>query len=91
RADWKWRSPEGLSGLGGEVRGLYQSSRYVDPAGLGIIPQQMTVDVEVDATWFDGLLTARARVADLLDAKRTDIVGYPLPGRSAYFGLEASW
>jgi iron complex outermembrane receptor protein len=73
------------------VSALYQSSRYVDPAGLGVIAQQTSVDVEVDATWFDGLLTARFRVADLFDATRTDIIGYPLPGRSAYFGLEASW
>jgi iron complex outermembrane receptor protein len=40
---------------------------------------------------FDGLLTVRGRIADIFDAQRTDIVGYPLPGRSAYLGLEASW
>jgi iron complex outermembrane receptor protein len=91
RADWKRKRRNGLSGLGGEVSAVYQSSRYVDPAGLGIIGEQTTVDVECDATWFDGLLTLRARVADVFDAPRTDIIGYPLPGRSAYFGLEASW
>ena len=91
RADWKRRSRDGVSGLGGEIRGLYQSSRYVDPAGLGVIGQQATVDVEGDVSFFDGLLTARARVADLFNAVRTDIVGYPLPARSIYAGLEASW
>ena len=91
RADWKRRSRNGLSGLGGEVSALFQSSRYADPAGLGVIGPQTTVDVECDATWFDGLLTLRARVADVFDAQRTDIIGYPLPGRSVYFGLEASW
>jgi iron complex outermembrane receptor protein len=91
RADWKRRSRRGVSGLGGELRGLYQSSRYVDPAGLGVIAQQATVDVEADVTFFDGLLTARARVADIFDAMRTDTIGYPLPGRSIYAGLEASW
>lgn len=91
RADWKLSNRDGLSGLGGEIRALYQSSRYIDPAGLGVIPQQTSVDLEMDATWFDGLLTLRGRIADLFDAKRTDIIGYPLPGRSAYFGLEASW
>ena len=91
RADWKRRSRDGVSGLGGEIRGLYQSSRYVDPAGLGVIGQQATVDVEGDVSFFDGLLTARARVADLFNAVRTDIVGYPLPARSVYAGLEASW
>jgi iron complex outermembrane receptor protein len=91
RADWKRRSRNGVSGLGGEVRALYQSSRYADPAGLGVIGQQASVDVEADVTFFDGLLTARARVADLFDAQRTDIIGYPLPARSIYAGIEASW
>jgi vitamin B12 transporter len=91
RADWKRRSRHGVSGVGGEVRGLYQSSRYVDPAGLGVIGQQATVDVEGDVSFFDGLLTIRGRVADLFDATRTDIIGYPLPGRSLYAGAEASW
>ena len=91
RADWKRRSRDGVSGIGGEVRGVYQSSRYTDPAGLGVIPQQATVDLEGDVSFFDGLLTARLRVADLFDALRTDVVGYPLPGRSVYAGLEASW
>jgi vitamin B12 transporter len=91
RGDWKTPSRDGLSGLGGEVRAVYQSNRYVDPAGLGLIPEQATVDLEGDASFFDGRLTARARVADLFDSIRTDIVGYPLPGRSFYAGLEASW
>jgi vitamin B12 transporter len=91
RADWKRRSRDGVSGLGAEVRALYQSSRYVDPAGLGVIGEQATVDVEGSVTFFDGILTARAHVADLFDAVRTDIIGYPLPGRSIYGGLEASW
>jgi vitamin B12 transporter len=91
RADWKRHSRDGVSGLGGEVRALYQSSRYADPAGLEVIGQQTTVDLEAWVSWFDGLLTVRGRVADLFDAQRTDIVGYPLPGRSIYFGLEATW
>ncbi len=91
RADWKRKSRDGVSGVGGEVRGLYQSSRYVDPAGLGVIGQQATVDLEGDVTFFDGLLTVRGRVADLLNAARTDIIGYPLPGRSFYAGVEATW
>ncbi len=91
RFDWKRSSRDGVSAVGGEVRGTYQSSRYQDRAGLEPLPQQTTVDVEADVAFFDGLLTARARVADLFDARRTDIVGFPLPGRSVYAGLEASW
>jgi vitamin B12 transporter len=91
RADWKRASRHGLCALGAELRVLYQSSRYVDPAGLGVIGEQSAVDLEGDVGFFDGLLTARVRVADLFDEARTDIIGYPLPGRSIYAGLESSW
>jgi vitamin B12 transporter len=91
RADWKTKSRRGISGAGGEVGALYQSSRYVDPAGLGVIADQATVDLEGDVAFFGGLLAARVRVADLFDSQRTDIIGYPLPGRSFYAGVEAAW
>ncbi len=93
RADWRAAEGgrDGLSALGAEIRPLYQSSRYADPAGLAVIAAQTAVDVDVFASWFDGLLTARGRIADVFDAKRTDIIGYPLPGRSGYLGLEVSW
>jgi iron complex outermembrane receptor protein len=90
RADWKRASRDGVSGAGVELRALYQASRYADPAGLGVIAEQTTVDVEGYVAWF-GILTVRARVADLFDDQRTDIIGYPLPGRSAYVGMEATW
>jgi iron complex outermembrane receptor protein len=93
RADWTRPSStrNGVSGLGAEVRLLYQSSRFADPGGLGVIEQQTTVDIESHLSFFRGLLTLRGRVSDLFDSKRTDYIGYPLPGRSVYFGLEATW
>jgi vitamin B12 transporter len=93
RADWKADSDgrPTLSGAGGELCATYQSSRLADPAGLGVIAAQATVDLEAYLAWFDGVLATRARISDLFDAKRTDIIGYPLPGRSGYFGLEATW
>jgi iron complex outermembrane receptor protein len=89
RFDWSRSRPFGFSGAGGQISTLYQSSRYADSAGLAVIGEQLTTDLEAYAQWFDGVLTVRGRVADLFDARRTDIVGYPLPRRSAYFGLEA--
>jgi iron complex outermembrane receptor protein len=89
--DWRRHRRLGLSGAGGQLSLLYQSSRYADPAGLAVIDEQLTTDLEVYAQGFDGLLTLRGRVADLFDAKRTDVVGYPLPGRSIYLGLEAQY
>ena len=40
------------------------------------------------ASWLSGVLISRARLANVLDSDRFDIVGYPLPGRSAYVSLE---
>ncbi|HEY5956577.1 MAG TPA: TonB-dependent receptor [Polyangiaceae bacterium] len=91
RLDWKRSSATNVSGAGSVLSATYQSSRYVDPAGLAVIDEQLSVDVEGYVEWFNGLLTARARVADLFDARRTDIVGYPLPGRSVYLGVEAQY
>lgn len=79
-----------LSEAGGSVRGVYQSSRYADPAGLAVIPAQTSVDLELMARFIQRL-TARARVANLFDERRFDVVGFPLPGRSAFFSLEAKW
>jgi iron complex outermembrane receptor protein len=91
RFDWARHRPFGLSGAGGQLTALYQSSRFADPAGLGVIDEQFTAELEAYVKLFDGRLTVRGRIADLFDAKRTDIVGYPLPGRSFYLGLEAQY
>jgi iron complex outermembrane receptor protein len=74
-----------------EVRWIYQSSRYGDAAGLAVIPEQSSLDVELLATTSDEVWTLRARAADLLDARRFDVVGFPLPGRSIFLSLEAQW
>ena len=77
-----------LSELRLSVLGLHQASRYADPAGLGVIPQQQTVDVEAVVTVWTDTLRAALRVANVLDAERFDVVGFPLPGRSGFFSLE---
>ncbi len=66
----------------------YLSNRFADPAGLIVIPEQTTLGLSGSATWLDGALVSRARLANLLNAERFDIVGYPLPGRSLYVSLE---
>lgn len=70
---------------------LFQSSRFADPAGLGVIPAQGTVDLEASALLFRRELTLGARVANLFDQRRFDVVGFPLPGRSFFFSMEATW
>ena len=70
---------------------LYESSRYADPAGLVVIPEQGSVDVEASLGALGERLWLRGRLANLLDQTRFDLVGYPLPGRAAYLALEAQW
>jgi iron complex outermembrane receptor protein len=78
-----------LSELRLSVMGLYQASRYADPAGLGVIPEQQTVEFEAGATLWAETLRAALRLANVFDTQRFDIVGFPLPGRSGFFSMEA--
>jgi iron complex outermembrane receptor protein len=66
----------------------YQSSRYADAAGLIVIPEQATTNLSASASWLAGSFITRARLVNLFDAERFDIVGYPLPGRSVYVSAE---
>lgn len=81
---------EALNEAGASLVYLHQSSRYADPAGLGVIPAQSSLDLEL---FFRSLetLSTRARVSNLLDQRRFDVVGFPLPGRSAFVSVEAMW
>ncbi len=73
------------------VRCYYQSSRFADPAGLAVIPAQRSLDVEASTLHIDRHVEVRMRVANALDAKRYDVVGFPLPGRSYFWSAELKW
>jgi len=66
----------------------YLSNRFADAGGLIVIPEQTTLGFTGAASWLDGVVVTRLRLANVLDAQRFDIVGYPLPGRSVYASLE---
>jgi vitamin B12 transporter len=70
------------------ARYLYQSSRYADLAGLAVIPEQGTLDLEGSTAALDGGVSLSARVVNVFDAARYDVVGFPLPGRSLFVSLE---
>lgn len=85
------RKPLGAPELGilaVTLRAAYQSSRYANPAGQGVIPEQANVDVEAALLGAGRLLTTRVRLANLFDAARYDVVGFPLPGRSVFLSME---
>jgi iron complex outermembrane receptor protein len=73
------------------VRVTHQSSRFADPAGLGVIPAQTQTDLELAARLLERHLIARGRLANLFDVRRFDVVGFPLPGRSAFVSMETLW
>jgi vitamin B12 transporter len=72
------------------LRAWYQSSRYVDPAGLGVIPQQTSFDLEGSAECLSRALRAQLRLTNLFASQRFDSVGFVLPGRSLFISLEAT-
>jgi iron complex outermembrane receptor protein len=68
---------------------FYESSRYAD--ALTVVPEQGSLDVEAEIGALGDRLSVRGRLANVLDQTRTDLVGYPLPGRAANVALEAKW
>lgn len=91
RAEYVWQvgSPRTFESLSLGSRTYYQSSRYADPAGLGVIPSQSFTDLELVARGFNAFVL-RGRLSNLFDAERFDVVGFPLPGRSGFVSLEVN-
>ena len=86
----RWRA----LGIGRSMIGighLYQSSRYADAAGLVVIPEQGSVDVDGSLEAVSGRLVVRGRIANVLDQARFDVVGFPLSGRAFYTSTEVRW
>jgi iron complex outermembrane receptor protein len=73
------------------VRMSHRSSRHQNPAGIGPIPHQTSVDLEGVAKLGADHLALRATVTNLFDAAQFDAVGLPLPGRGAFASAEVSW
>jgi iron complex outermembrane receptor protein len=72
--------------LGGEV--THRSARVADPAGLAVLDAESSVDANVSALFFQRRLGIRIAVANVFDARRLDVIGFPLPGRSVHATVE---
>lgn len=70
------------------VQVSHRASRYADQAGLIVIPDSTTFDLDFATSWFDERLALRAQLVNLFDAQRFDTVGLPLPGRSLFASAE---
>lgn len=77
-----------LHSLRAELRFYHRSGFFTDLAGLGTVPSQSWLDLEVSAHSADERLRVSVRGANLLDADRFDIVGFPLPRRSVFVATE---
>jgi iron complex outermembrane receptor protein len=67
---------------------FYESRRFADQAGLVVIEPQGSLSAEAELVVLDEHLSVRARVANILDQRRFDLIGYPLPGQAAYLSTE---
>jgi iron complex outermembrane receptor protein len=74
------------------ARFLYRSSRVADPAGLIVLPEQRSLDLELGVLFWQKRIAGRFRVANALDMTNLDAVGLPLQGRSFHGSMEiGSW
>lgn len=67
---------------------IYQSSRYAEASGQVVLPAQGSLDLGLSLFFWQRRIGLRGRAANLLDQVRTDVVGYPLPGRSFFLSME---
>jgi iron complex outermembrane receptor protein len=70
------------------ARHLYQASQYADLAGLAVIPEQHCLDLDASVAALEGGIVFSARISNVFDTARYDVVGFPLPGRSFFASLE---
>jgi vitamin B12 transporter len=75
--------------LGGRVS--HRSSRVADAAGLIVLDAQTTFDLDLTALLLSERIALRAAIQNLFDARRFDVLGFPLPGRSYHAAAEAWW
>lgn len=68
------------------LRFQYRSARAGDPAGLVRLPSQALLELEASVRIF-GALELTGRLANLTNDRTTDLIGYPLPGRSGFVEL----
>ncbi|MCC6555148.1 MAG: TonB-dependent receptor [Polyangiaceae bacterium] len=74
------------------ARFLYRTSRVADLAGLVVLPEQSSLDLELAVLLWQKRVAGRLRVANVLDTRNLDTIGLPLPGRSFHGSMEVwSW
>lgn len=81
----------GIGALSTGVTFTFRSERPADPAGLIVLPSVVGLDADMALEIAGGLTTVGVRAQNLLDDRTTDLIGYPLPGRSIFVDVEGRW
>jgi iron complex outermembrane receptor protein len=80
----------GVTAARAGARFRWRGERLADPAGLIVLDAESQLDLDAALAFAAGIVVS-GRVANVLDQRTFDLVGYPRPGRSAHLLVEASW
>ncbi|MGE0320944.1 MAG: TonB-dependent receptor [Polyangiaceae bacterium] len=69
----------------------YRSSKFADPAGLVVIPEQMRWDLEAAVASDDERWRLRGMLRNVFGTRQYDLLGQPQPGRSVHLSGEFVW
>ncbi|MCB9588605.1 MAG: TonB-dependent receptor [Polyangiaceae bacterium] len=69
----------------------YRSSKFADPAGLVVVPEQLRWDLEAAVALYDERLQLRGMLRNLFGSRQYDLLGQPQPGRSFHASAELVW
>lgn len=67
-----------------------RASRFVDGAGLVVLPAEESLDLTASATFASDTLNLFFAIRNLTDESYIDLLGAPLPGRTVHVALEAT-
>lgn len=85
QATFKFSGPISSAGVAAEI--FYRSFAFADHANLATVPDCQTSGLGASLGFLGDRLRLMGRMEDLADRRCTDLVGYPLPGRSLFFSL----
>ncbi|MCC6217342.1 MAG: TonB-dependent receptor [Polyangiaceae bacterium] len=80
----------GVDRVSAGARLLHRSSRFADEAGLVVLAAGTTLDCFGALSLAGDRFVVRAAVDDVLDAHPPDLLGLPLPGRTAHGSVEVT-
>ncbi|HEX6243787.1 MAG TPA: TonB-dependent receptor [Polyangiales bacterium] len=76
-----------VSSLGGGAELSYRSFVFVNPSNLEVLPECGTAAISVAFGFLRERIKLVGRMDDVADVRCSDLLGYPLPGRSLFFTL----